>query len=125
MKIKWLAAVLDVAVFLSFAVFGQRTHGVESTIGTLAVIVLPFLIGWFGAAIAVRLYERPLSFGRCASTYLMGMTAGFLIRVFAFGRGVPVTFVIVVGLFVAAFVFGWRLIAIVVRHFQMRRPTVT
>ena len=86
------AIALDAAVFIAFAVVGQDTPGGSRDIGTLAAITLPFLIGWFGAALGLGLYRDPLSWSTAGITFVAGMAIAFGLRVLLFGRGIPPTF---------------------------------
>ena len=118
---RWLAAALDAAAFVAFAVAGGRTHSAEYGIGDFAAIVGPFLIGWFAVALGMRLYRDPLSWVSVLVTFAGGMFVGFVLRVFVFGRDAPLVFVAVTTAFCAVFIFGWRLVALLILKSRERR----
>ena len=78
---------------------------------------MPLLGGWFLAAIAARLYQRP-SLGRLLITWVVGITAGVLARAAILGRdlnGHPAAFLATSLVFTLLFVAAWRAAAAVIR----------
>ena len=71
------AAAWDAAALLVFVVVGVVTHDASATafVRDLACI----LGGWFAAAIVLRLYVRGGRW-RLAATWLVGVSAGVLVR---------------------------------------------
>jgi hypothetical protein len=78
-----LAAASDAAAIAVFAVVGLISHHASAT--AFAHDALPLLGGWFAAAFATRLYERP-SLVRLLVTWAAGVTAGVLMRALILGR---------------------------------------
>ncbi len=75
---RWAIAA-DAAAIVVFAVIGNLSHHGGVTAGGLARDVLPLLGGWLSAGLAFGLYRRP-TLGRLAATWLVGITAGVVIR---------------------------------------------
>jgi Protein of unknown function (DUF3054) len=78
-----LAAASDAAAIALFAVVGLLSH--HASPSAFARDALPLLGGWFAAALAARLYERP-SIPRLLVTWAAGITAGVLVRALILGR---------------------------------------
>jgi Protein of unknown function (DUF3054) len=78
-----LAAASDAAAIVLFAVIGLLSH--HASPSAFAHDALPLLGGWFAAALATRLYERP-SLPRLLVTWAAGITAGVLVRALILGR---------------------------------------
>jgi hypothetical protein len=78
-----LAIAADAAGIVIFAVVGLISHGASP--GALAHDALPLLGGWFAVSLATRLYERP-TVVRFLATWLVGITAGVLVRALILGR---------------------------------------
>ena len=77
------AAAWDAAALLVFVVVGVVTHDASATafVRDLACI----LGGWFAAAIVLRLYMRGARW-RLAATWLIGVSAGILVRAAVVGH---------------------------------------
>ena len=73
------AAVADAAAIVVFAVIGNLSHHGDVSARGLARDVLPLLGGWLGAGLVFGLYRRP-TVGRFAATWLVGVTAGVVVR---------------------------------------------
>jgi hypothetical protein len=69
----------DVAAIVVFAVIGNLSHHGGVTAGGLARDILPLLGGWLGAGLLFGVYRAP-SLTRLAATWLVGITAGVVIR---------------------------------------------
>jgi DUF3054 family protein len=74
-----LAAAADAAAIAVFAVVGLLSHHGGVSARGLARDALPLLGGWFAAALLVRLYATP-TFRRLATTWLVGITGGVVVR---------------------------------------------
>lgn len=72
------AASLDAAAVLAFAALGALSHD-GSAAGAFLRTGLPFLAGWFAAALVLRLYERPSAW-RLAGTWAAGTSLGLAAR---------------------------------------------
>jgi hypothetical protein len=108
------SAALDAGAIVVFAAVGRANldEGILGRAGLgLAHTVWPFLagaaVGWVIAKGWTKpCVWRPTGLVVWAST----LTGGMLLRV-ASGQGVEVSFVVVAGLVLAAFLIGWRMIA--------------
>jgi hypothetical protein len=78
-----IAIASDAAAIALFAVVGLLSH--HASPSAFARDALPLLGGWFAAALATRLYERP-SIPRLLVTWAAGITAGVLVRALILGR---------------------------------------
>ncbi len=115
-----IAAVLDVALVITFAAVGRASH--DSAVWTgLAITAWPFLaalvLGWLIA----RAWKAPFAPARTGlPVWATTLAGGMLLRV-ASGQGVAVSFVIVAGIVLAVFLLGWRLVALLLRRATTRR----
>jgi hypothetical protein len=71
------AAAWDAAALLVFVVVGVLNHGASAT--AFVRDLLCILGGWFAAALVLRLYVRGGAW-RLAATWLVGVSAGVLVR---------------------------------------------
>jgi hypothetical protein len=71
------AAAWDAAALLVFVVVGVLTH--DASAGAFFRDALCILGGWFAAALVFRLYQRA-AWWRLAATWLVGISAGVLVR---------------------------------------------
>jgi hypothetical protein len=72
------AVSLDAAAVLAFAALGALSHE-GSAAGAFLRTGLPFLAGWFAAALALRLYDRPSPW-RLAAASAAGTALGLALR---------------------------------------------
>jgi hypothetical protein len=104
------AAVLDAACLAVFVALGRESHDIDAGIGWYLTVVWPFLLGWFAAAAALRLYGAwPNRWSVVALTWIAGIAIALILRAVITGRDTPVAFIIVAYGFIALTVFGWRL----------------
>ena len=111
-----LAAASDGAAIVVFAVVGLVSHG--ASVGAFAHDALPLLLGWFAVALAVQLYVRP-SVGRFLVTWIVGITAGVLVRALILGRhlnGKQAAFLATSLVFTLLFVLALRAATALLRH---------
>jgi hypothetical protein len=78
-----LAIAADAAAIVLFAIVGMLSHGAAAS--AFARDALPLLGGWFAAALVTRLYVQP-SLPRLLVTWIVGITAGVLVRALILGR---------------------------------------
>lgn len=71
------AAAWDAAALVVFVVVGVLTHGASA--GAFVRDLLCILGGWFAAAAVLRLYRRG-TWWRLGATWLVGISAGVLVR---------------------------------------------
>ncbi|WP_336646673.1 DUF3054 domain-containing protein [Microbacterium sp. USHLN186] len=117
---RYLPAVfVDVVLVLVFAVIGRASHG-EDPLGFLLTswpFLLALLVGHAVAALVPLRPRRPWSLGWGAIVWVVTVAGGMLLRV-ASGDTAETPFIIVATLVLAAFLLGWRLIALLVRRFR-------
>ncbi|WP_062200814.1 MULTISPECIES: DUF3054 domain-containing protein [Demequina] len=108
------AAALDAGAIILFSAIGRASHdeGILGPWGSgLATTAWPFLVGaGIGWALA-RGWKAPCAW-KPTGLMVWGSTVawGMLLRL-ASGQGVQVSFVIVAGTVLAAFLVGWRVIS--------------
>jgi hypothetical protein len=98
------AAAWDAAALLVFVLVGVLTHG--ASVGAFVRDLACILGGWFAAAFVVRLYRRG-TWRRLGATWLIGVSAGVLVRAALVGH-VAVDFWGVALAFTALFVLTAR-----------------
>ena len=74
-----LAVGADAAGIVVFTLIGLLSHEGGVSGRGLARDALPLLGGWIGAGLLFGLYRRP-TLGRLAATWLLGITAGVVVR---------------------------------------------
>ena len=112
--------LLDLVVVVLFATVGRRTHaeGISATgvLGTAWPFVAGTATGW-GIA---RAWRRPTSLSTGLVVWVTTVVAGMLLRQLA-GAGTAAPFVLVATATLAVLLFGWRVLAVVVRRLQDQR----
>jgi Na+/proline symporter len=103
-----VAACLDVAAVLGFVALGRSSHAEGETLGGIAVVAAPFLVGTAIGWLAVRRTRRPAGMRAGAIVWACTAGIGLLLRGLAFERPTPVAFVLVASVFLALMLFGWR-----------------
>lgn len=107
----WQAAALDVAAVVLFVVLGRSSHDAGNTLAGLATTVWPFLVGLGVGWIVARSWRAPRSIVPAAvGSWLGAVVVGMTLRALT-GAGTAVSFVIVASAFLAAALFGWRIVA--------------
>lgn len=121
-----LAAVCDAVAVGAFVAIGRSSHDEGGAFVGWASTVWPFLVGAAAGWLVVRAWRRPVSpvptaLGVWVSTVVVGMGLRAVT-----GQGTAASFVIVATLFLAATLFGWRLVYAAVRRRRSlaRRSTV-
>ncbi len=113
------ALIVDVVFVLIFAVIGRVSH--EEDAGGLFLTAWPFLValvvGHLLAGLVPARPRRPWSLGWGAIVWLVTVAGGMLLRV-ATGDTAETPFIIVASLVLAAFLVGWRLVAMLVRRWR-------
>jgi len=108
------AVAIDAGAIVVFAAIGRANHD-EGILGAsgmgLATTAWPFLVGaGLGWVIATG-WTKPCAWRPTGViVWASALAGGMLLRV-ASGQGVAVSFVIVAGLVLAAFLIGWRVIS--------------
>ena len=110
----WILVAGDTLVFLIFSAGGQHSHNETSNAGSVVVIALPFIVGWFALAPWVGAFQlgqrlKPGTFlGRTLFAWVCAWPAGLLLRAAVEHRAVPPGFDIVALLFNGLFLLVWR-----------------
>lgn len=122
---RYLPAVLvDAVLVLIFAAIGRASHG-ESPL-EFYLTAWPFLIalvvGYAVAALVPMRPRRPWSLGWGVVVWVITVAGGVLLRI-ASGTTAETPFIIVASIVLAAFLLGWRLIALLVRRYRGTRGT--
>jgi Protein of unknown function (DUF3054) len=103
-------AAADAACLALFVVLGRESHDLSSGITWYLTVLWPFLLGWFAAAAALRLYaSSPNRWTVLAATWVAGIAIALVLRSLITGRASPLAFIIVAYAFIGLTVFGWRL----------------
>jgi Protein of unknown function (DUF3054) len=119
-----LAAGIDLVCLALFVALGRASHDISSGIGWYVTVIWPFLVGWFGVALALRLYRSPLDRWVILScTWVGGCAIALVLRATVTGRSTPIAFVIVAYIFIGATTFGWRLLAHGLARVRTRRSS--
>ncbi|WP_296602056.1 DUF3054 domain-containing protein [Nocardioides sp.] len=115
---RWLAPLAaDLLCVLALAIGGKDTHDADQSDWVVLVIAWPFALAAAAAHAALRSRGRsttrvwPEGAVVAVVTYALGM----VLRALA-GRGLAPGFLVVAGLFLAATMLGWRLVALLVRR---------
>ncbi len=103
-------AAADAACLAVFVLLGRESHDLTTGLLWYLTVLWPFLLGWFAAAAALRLYgswpNRPIAL---AATWVAGLAIALMLRAAITQRATPLAFIIVAYAFIALLVFGWRL----------------
>jgi hypothetical protein len=103
-------AAADAACLAVFVVLGRESHDLSSGITWYLTVLWPFLLGWFAAAAALRLYASwPNRWTVLAATWAAGTAIALVLRSLITQRATPIAFVIVAYGFIGLTVFTWRL----------------
>lgn len=110
----WGAAAIDAGAVVVFAAVGRASHeeGVLGDAGRgLATTLWPFLVGAAAGWLIARMWRRPCDWKRTGIVVWASTLVGGMVLRAVSGQGVQVSFVIVAGLILAAFLIGWRVIS--------------
>ena len=108
------AVALDAGAIVVFAAIGRANHD-EGILGArgigLATTAWPFLVGaGLGWAIA-KGWTKPCAWRPTGVVVWASAVMGGMLLRLASGQGVAISFVIVAGLVLAAFLIGWRVVS--------------
>ena len=104
-----------------FVLIGRRSHAEGLDPAGIAGTAWPFIAALAAGWLVSRAWRHPLSVWPTAVViWAVTVGGGMLLRAVS-GQGVELAFVIVAALTLAAFLIGWRLVALIVR----RRARVT
>ena len=105
------AVAADVAAVVLFVVLGRGSHAEGNSLGGVASVAAPFLIGLAtGWALALTAHQRPLAVGTGVQVWLATVVIGVVLRWFAWDRSTAASFVVVAASFLGLFLVGWRIV---------------
>ncbi|WP_062317491.1 DUF3054 domain-containing protein [Demequina maris] len=108
------AAALDAGAIVVFAAIGRASHE-EGILGEngwgLLETVSPFLTGAALGWLIARAWRRPCDWRRTGVIVWASTLVGGMALRAVYGQGVQVSFVIVAGSVLAAFLIGWRVLS--------------
>jgi F0F1-type ATP synthase assembly protein I len=115
---RWPSALaLDAALVLAFAALGRRSHDEGgSAIGGAISVAAPFLIALGAAWLIPAVRRRPRAVVSGATVCAVTLIVGMVVRRTVFDRGTALSFVIVATCVLAAFLIGWRVVALTIRR---------
>jgi Protein of unknown function (DUF3054) len=102
-----VASVFDSVCLGVFVLLGRESHGVDGGSGWFFVVVWPFAVGWFAAALV---HVSVTSFVAAGATAVIGVAIGMLLRVAGTHRDTPIAFILVAYGFIVLTTFGWRIV---------------
>lgn len=111
------ALVVDAVLVLIFAAIGRASHE-ENPLGFLLTawpFLVALLVGHGIAALVPARPRRPWSLGWGVVVWIVTVAGGMALRL-ATGDTAETPFIIVASLVLAAFLIGWRLVAMLVRR---------
>lgn len=118
------AAALDCCGVLAFVIIGRHAHGHGDGVAGIWTTAWPFLAGLAIGLIAARAWRRPAAIAPAGlGAWLGTAAAGMVIRVLA-GQGTAAAFIAVALGFLAVFLLGWRLIALVITRMAAGRRSM-
>ncbi len=110
------AALLDVAAVIVFVLIGRSSHAEALDPAGIAGTAWPFVAALAAGWLVSRAWRHPLSIWPTAVViWAVTVGGGMLLRAVS-GQGVELAFVIVAALTLAAFLIGWRGVAVLVRR---------
>lgn len=121
-----VAAAADLACLVLFVALGRRNHDIHGGVTWFLGVLWPIALGWFGAALATRLYtdgRRP--WVRLTVTWIVGVVVALALRGIVMGHQPFSTFAFVLLGFVGLLTFGWRTIVTLARSRPGRTQPTT
>jgi hypothetical protein len=108
------AAILDAVLVVVFVSIGRSSHEEGLDLAGIAGTAWPFLAALVAGWLAARAWRHPLAvWPTGVIVWAVTVIGGMLLRV-ASGQGTQFAFIVVATLTLAAFLLGWRLIALLV-----------
>ncbi|MFC9559802.1 DUF3054 domain-containing protein [Agromyces sp. NPDC056965] len=109
-----IAAILDAVLVVVFVSIGRRSHAEGLDLAGIAGTAWPFLAALVAGWLAARAWRHPLAvWPTGVIVWAVTVVGGMLLRAVS-GQGTQLAFIIVATLTLAAFLLGWRLIAMLV-----------
>lgn len=113
----WAAAVLDAALITLFAVIGRASHSEANPVFASLSVAWPFLVGAaVGWIIALTTFGRhPTTLTMGVPVWISAVAVGMALRALT-GQGTAFSFIVVATVVLAAFLLGWRALAVLWRR---------
>ncbi len=111
-----LAASADVVSVLVFAAVGRLSHAEPGDLVGLLATAAPFLVGAAVSWLLPSVRRAPVTLAAGVTVWLGALIIGLAVRTVV-TRALPLTFVLVAGVTLAALMLGWRGLA----HLVARR----
>jgi hypothetical protein len=116
------ATAADACCVVAFVAIGRQTHRDGDSLAGIWHTAWPFLSGLAVGLVLARAWRRPRSLRPAGvGAWLGAAGVGMLVRVLA-GQGTAAAFVAVAFAFLALFVLGWRVLALLLGHFRHTGP---
>ena len=104
-----LAPLIDAVCIVAFVVIGRGRHDIDEGVGWFLTVLWPLFVGWFGVALAVRLYTRVTGIWRALTiTWLGGLAVMVVLRGTFTDRPYLGIFTVIAVVFLGLTTFGWR-----------------
>ena len=114
------APVIDAICLCAFVLLGRESHGVDEGAAWFFVVVWPFVVGWYVAAMAFGAYASRTRWARVVATAVAGVAIALVLRVSITHRDAPPAFVAVALGFILLTTVGWRVAVFAVRDRRSR-----
>ncbi|MEX2255532.1 MAG: DUF3054 domain-containing protein [Acidimicrobiia bacterium] len=122
----WVAPLLDLVCIVTFIFAGAGRHNINEGAGWFFTVLWPIAIGWFGAAVVLRLYtESDRWTMRLLGTIAAGTVVMSVLRGAFTDRPWVSIFTVIFLAWMAATTFGWRLIANAISARRGRAPATS
>ena len=116
---RWVAPLADFVCIVTFILAGAGRHNIDEGAGWFFTVLWPIAVGWYGVALATRLYTRaerwPL---RLLTTIGAGTVVMSVLRGGLTDRPWVSIFTVIFIAWMLATTFGWR---VIVRAITSRR----
>lgn len=107
-----VAPFLDALGIVAFVLVGRGRHNIDEGASWFVTVLWPLFAGWFGVALAVRLYTRTdRIWSMLAITWLGGLLVASLLRGTFTDRPYFGIFTVIAVAFLGVTAFGWRAVA--------------
>ena len=104
-----LAPVFDALCIVVFVLIGRGRHDIDEGVGWFVTVLWPLFVGWFGVALATRLYTRSTGVWLALTvTWLGGLLVMVVLRGTFTDRPYVGIFTVIAIAFIGMTTFGWR-----------------
>lgn len=114
---RWLLGY-DVGSVFVFVIAGRSNHGAEESAAGILHTAGPFLIALALGWVLTRAWQDPASLRVGGGVLAVTVGVGMVLRRFVFDDGTQLSFVLVATAFLALFLLGWRLGALLAHRRQ-------